>query len=673
MVKRRLSLVLAAALSLAALPLFAQQAAGTDGRYLIKFKNFQGASQAVRAAGGNPVLELAEQSAIAAYLPAQAIEGLRHNPNVELVEEDALRWPMAQVTPYGITMVQADQVSDANAGNTTICIIDSGYYTAHEDLAGNQVTGVNNSGTGNWYEDSCGHGTHVAGTISALANSTGVVGVLPNGHVNLRAQKVFNNADCKWTYASTLVQALNNCRAALPAGQRLVVSMSLGGNVSSVTENNAFQSAYNAGVLSVAAAGNAGTTQKSYPASYASVISVAAVDSNKALASFSQRNSSVELAAPGVGVLSTVPFAASSVTAAGIVANGENIEGSARTNASGTLVDGGLCSTAGSWAGQVVLCQRGTDTFATKVASVKNGGGVAAVIYNNVSGGFSGTLNGTSTIPAISISQEDGNTLKSGALNAGAVVANAGGVGSGYAYYDGTSMATPHVSGVAALVWSNVPSKTNAEIRAALQITAEDLGTAGKDNSYGYGLIRAKAALDYLGGGSPPANQAPVASFNRSCTNLDCSFTSTSTDADGTVASWSWDFGDGGTANVANPSHTFASEGTKTVTLVVTDNNGAASNTASQTFNVTAAPPPGSITLQASGFKNKGVNNVNLSWSGTSGSSNVYRNGGLIATVPSGTTTYTDNTGTKGAASFTYKVCNTSDTSVCSSNVTIVF
>jgi subtilisin family serine protease len=426
-------------------------------------------------------------------------------------------------------MVQADQVSDANAGNTTICIIDSGYYASHEDLAGNHVSGINNTGTGNWYEDSCGHGTHVAGTISALTNSTGVVGVLPNGKVNLRSQKVFDGADCKWTYASTLVSALNNCRAALPAGQRLVVSMSLGGNVSSVTENNAFQSAYNAGVLSVAAAGNAGTTQKSYPASYSSVISVAAVDSNKVLASFSQRNSSVELAAPGVGVLSTVPFAASSVTAAGITANGENMEGSARTNASGTLVDGGLCSTAGSWAGKVVLCQRGTDTFATKVASVKNGGGVGAVIYNNVSGGFSGTLNGTSTIPAISISQEDGNALLAGAQNAGAVVANAGGIGSGYAYYDGTSMATPHVSGVAALVWSNVPTKTNAEIRAALQATAEDLGTAGKDNSYGYGLVRAKAALDYLGGGSPPANQAPVASFNRSCTNLACSFTSTST------------------------------------------------------------------------------------------------------------------------------------------------
>jgi subtilisin family serine protease len=59
-------------------------------------------------------------------------------------------------------------------------------------------------------------------------------------------------------------------------------------------------------------------------------------------------------------------------------------------------------------------------------------------------------------------------------------------------------MATPHVTGVAALIWSAYPSKTNAQVRKALEATAMDLGTAGRDNYYGYGLVQAKAALDYL-------------------------------------------------------------------------------------------------------------------------------------------------------------------------------
>ncbi|HYO53500.1 S8 family serine peptidase [Archangium sp.] len=116
--------------------------------------------------------------------------------------------------------------------------------------------------------------------------------------------------------------------------------------------------------------------------------------------------------------------------------------------------------------------------------------------------GFAGTLGTgvTSTIPAIALSLEDGN----------AIIA-AGGIGqsatetslktepaSGYALYDGTSMANPHVSAVAALVWSYKPTWTNAQIREALEKTAEDRGTAGRDNYYGFGIVRAKAALDYL-------------------------------------------------------------------------------------------------------------------------------------------------------------------------------
>ena len=72
---------------------------------------------------------------------------------------------------------------------------------------------------------------------------------------------------------------------------------------------------------------------------------------------------------------------------------------------------------------------------------------------------------------------------------------------SGYTYLDGTSMATPHVSGVAAIVWSADPTASKTALRSALESTALDLGAAGRDNQYGHGLVQALTAADVLTGG----------------------------------------------------------------------------------------------------------------------------------------------------------------------------
>jgi PKD repeat protein len=87
----------------------------------------------------------------------------------------------------------------------------------------------------------------------------------------------------------------------------------------------------------------------------------------------------------------------------------------------------------------------------------------------------------------------------------------------------------------------------------------------------------------------PPANVAPTASFTSSCADLTCSFTDTSTDGDGTIASRLWGFGDGTTSTTANPSRTYASGGTYPVSLTVTDDDGA---TATATGSVTVTAPP---------------------------------------------------------------------------------
>ncbi|HEX8825049.1 MAG TPA: S8 family serine peptidase [Archangium sp.] len=486
------STMLAAAL----LPAMAQAA---DGRFIVQFKEGHGNGRAVvESMGGQVKLEISGTRAVAAVLPERALQGLKNNPAVEFIEEDAKRYLMGQSTPYGIGMVQADQVwpTGVTGNGRKVCIIDSGLYMAHEDHAATtkSVTGY----PAGWNTDKCHHGTHVAGTIAALNNTTGVVGVLPNG-VDLHIIKVFGD-DCAWTYASGLADAANRC---VSAGAN-VISMSLGGGAKSRTEETAFNNANAAGVLSIAAAGNGGNSQLSYPASYPIVVSVGAVDSAKTIATFSQYNSQVDVSAPGVGVISTVGSKqVNSLTVAGATYSGGYIDGAARTaGVTGALVDGGLCDTVGAWSGKVVLCQRGVIGFVDKVNNAKAGGGIGAVIYNNVSGPFAGTLGTgvTSTIPAISLSLEDGQAIiATGGIGQSATEeSSVTDPGSGYEAYDGTSMATPHVAAVAALIWSYKPTWTNLQIRTALEKTAEDRGTAGRDNYYGYGIVRAKAALDYL-------------------------------------------------------------------------------------------------------------------------------------------------------------------------------
>src|SRR5207247_3979998 len=85
-----------------------------------------------------------------------------------------------------------------------------------------------------------------------------------------------------------------------------------------------------------------------------------------------------------------------------------------------------------------------------------------------------------------------------------------------------------------------------------------------------------------------PPTHPPVSSFTDCCNGLTCSFTSTSSDPDGSIASYRWTFGDGSAAvTTQNASHTYAAGGTYTVTLQVTDNRGA-TNSSSQSVTVTA-------------------------------------------------------------------------------------
>jgi len=171
---------------------------------------------------------------------------------------------------------------------------------------------------------------------------------------------------------------------------------------------------------------------------------------------------------------------------------------------------------------------------------------------------------------------------------------------------------------------------------------------------------------------SASTNNAPTASFISACTGLSCNFDGTgSSDTDGTVQNYVWNFGDGNTASGAGVtvSHSYATGGSYTVTLTVTDNGGATGQT-SHSVTVSSGGP---ISLTVVGYKRNGLEKADLTWSpsGTSVNVDVWRNGALLAsTADDGA--YTDNINRRGAGSYTYKVCE-AGTSTCSNVVTISF
>lgn len=165
-------------------------------------------------------------------------------------------------------------------------------------------------------------------------------------------------------------------------------------------------------------------------------------------------------------------------------------------------------------------------------------------------------------------------------------------------------------------------------------------------------------------GSNNGGNNSPNAAFSSSANLLSVSFTDNSSDSDGSVVAWSWNFGDGNSSSAQNPNHTYAASGSYTVTLTVTDDQGASSS-ASQTVTVS----DGSASLSASGYKDKGVHIVDLSWNGVSGASvDIYRNGSFLGSTANDGA-FTDNTGNKGKGSYTYEVCG--DT--CTNTVTVNF
>jgi len=232
----------------------------------------------------------------------------------------------------------------------------------------------------------------------------------------------------------------------------------------------------------------------------------------------------------------------------------------------------------------------------------------------------------------------------------------------------GTSMATPHTAGVAALYLGMNPSASPATVRDATY-AATTKGVVTSSSTANNHLLYSGFIAGGGGGGT-----APVASFTADPPSgvapLTVSFTDTSS---GSPTSWAWDFQDDGSVDSAlqNPSFTFATPGDYTVILTATNTYGSSSATATITV-MEPPPPPAGITLSVTGYKVKGVQFADLTWSGATGTNvDVYRNATLITTTANDGA-HTDNIGKKGGGSYTYKVCE-AGTTTCSNEVAISF
>ncbi|HAN98485.1 MAG TPA: hypothetical protein DCQ98_14090, partial [Planctomycetaceae bacterium] len=186
-----------------------------------------------------------------------------------------------------------------------VAVVDTGIDYTHPELAGAYRGGydfVNNDADP---RDDHYHGTHVAGTIAAALNGTGVVGVAPG--VDLYGLKVLGNTGSG--SFSAIVASLDWC----VANGIQVANFSLGSSGDpGTTVRAAFDNALAAGLTIVCSAGNSGTTNTSvdnvgYPAKYDSVIAVASTTSTDARSSFSSTGPAVDVAAPGSSVYSTYP------------------------------------------------------------------------------------------------------------------------------------------------------------------------------------------------------------------------------------------------------------------------------------------------------------------------------------------------------------------------------
>lgn len=438
-------------------------------------------------------------------------------------------------TPWGIVAVHAGEAwADSAAGaKARVLVLDTGIDSSHPAIAANFEKGQNfvedeNTGHANPadYADKEGHGTHCSGTILGAYNEqTGFTGVAPKA--KLLMGRVCGLEGCS---NIAVVEGIN-----WGIEQKVdVISMSLGGPIGSSAESVAVQNAERAGVMVVAASGNSAADPNysydkkdpkcrsnnpfqpsncgvSYPAAFPTVYAVGALDSTLAKTNFSQWGPELDITAPGAAVISSVPVGTGRDSQVTLSLSGvqKTVKSAAfsGTELFATPVVNDIVVVPGMGrpsdfaqvkvAGKFALVSRGEIKFSEKVQNAIAAKAAGVLIYNNVEGLMQGAVTEDGSLlklPVVMIEKTEGLALVEASSRGVVASASVALAPSDYASFDGTSMATPHVAGVVALVRSANKNLTPAQVRQILTSTAHVL-SPNNTNQFGAGLIQADQAV----------------------------------------------------------------------------------------------------------------------------------------------------------------------------------
>jgi subtilisin family serine protease len=493
-----------------------------------------------------------------------AAAGLLRHSSVLYVEQNQVVRVIAEQTSATWGIDRLDQrdlplsttyVYNRTGAGVDAYIIDTGMNLTHSEFTGRAVAGTDEVDDDSDPTDCNGHGTHVAGTVGGT-----LYGVAKA--VRLIAVRVLN---CSGSGTDAgVIAGIDWVTAHHVAGQPAVANMSLGGGFSQAL-NDAVTASVNDGVVYAVAAGNGyGNACDGSPATTAVALTVGATNSSDVEASFSDRGPCLDIWAPGVSITSAwIGSNSATETISGTSMATPHVAGASalylENNPTATATDVDNALSANATTGKITW----TNPIGWKPPPPP--AGQDYLLYTGfISGGPPppppAPIDGDPTAltaAAVSKSQinllwEDNSTNEAGfkiERCQGAVCTNFTQIATASAnaesYNDtGLSPSTTYRYRVLAFNGPEVSAYTNEAVATTL------------------------------------ANIAPNARYTWSCGSSKggrvCSFNgSTSSDADGSIAGHAWNFGDGTSGSGSQLQHTFPSRGTFTVTLTVTDNNGA--------------------------------------------------------------------------------------------------